>query len=29
LAECEEIILEQECGICPEGDCDCEPESCL
>ena len=18
-----------ECGICPEGECDCEPESCL
>jgi hypothetical protein len=29
LAECEEIILEHECGMCPEGDCDCEPESCL
>jgi len=18
-----------ECGVCPEGECDCEPESCL
>ena len=20
---------DDECGICPEGECDCEPESCL
>ena len=25
----EDLNDNDECGICPEGECDCEPESCL
>ena len=25
----ENLNSNSECGICPEGECDCEPESCL
>ena len=24
----ENLNNDDECGICPEGECDCEPESC-
>ena len=25
----EDLNNNSECGVCPEGDCDCEEESCL